>query len=182
MPEPVLAPFRVRFVPEAIDDLRGRLNSSRWPDRETVDDWSQGVPLDFIRDLAEYWCDHYDFEAVEERLNAWPQFTTPIDDLHIHFLHARSPEPAALPLVMSHGWPGTFVEFLEVLGPLTDPRAHGGSAVRRIPCRLPVSARVRIQRQARHNRTRHPLDSRGVAHADGSARVRALRRAGRRLG
>jgi epoxide hydrolase len=121
-------PFQVRFTPETIDDLRRRLATARWPERETVDDWSQGVRLDFVRDLARYWCDNYDFEAAEKRLNAWPQFTTPIDDLDIHFLHARSPEPDALPLVMSHGWPGTVVEFLDVIGPLADPVAHGGSA------------------------------------------------------
>jgi epoxide hydrolase len=128
VPEQVLTPFQVRFAPLAIDDLRRRLGSTRWPERETVDDWSQGVPLEFVRDLAAYWSDHYDFEAAQERLNAWPQFKTPIDGLDVHFLHARSPEPDALPLVMSHGWPGTVVEFLEVLGPLTDPATHGGSA------------------------------------------------------
>jgi pimeloyl-ACP methyl ester carboxylesterase len=81
-----------------------------------------------VRDLANYWREHYDFEAAESRMNAWPQFRTPVDDLDVHFLHVRSPESNALPLVMSHGWPGTFVEFLDVLGPLTDPVTHGGNA------------------------------------------------------
>ncbi len=121
-----IVPFSVQLPAEGVEDLRRRLGSTRWPERETVDDWSQGVPLDFVRDLAEYWCHDYDFEAAADRMNAWPQFKTGIDDLDIHFLHARSPEPGALPLVMSHGWPGTFVEFLEVVAPLTDPASYGG--------------------------------------------------------
>ena len=121
-----LTPFRVEFDPAVIDDLSARLRSTRWPERETVDDWSQGTPLAFVQDLAAYWCDEYDFEAAAARMNAWPQFTTRVDDLRIHFVHARSPEPDALPLVITHGWPGTFVEFLDVIGPLTDPRSYGG--------------------------------------------------------
>ncbi len=123
-----LVPFRIAFDPDAIDDLRRRLQSTRWPERETVDDWSQGIPLAFVQDLAAYWCDEYDFAAAQERMNAWPQFKTAIDDLDIHFAHARSPEPDAMPLVITHGWPGSIVEFYEVLGPLTDPVAHGGEA------------------------------------------------------
>src|SRR5262249_15125782 len=91
-------PFRVSFDATAIDDLRARLRNTRWPERETVDDWSQGIPLAFVQDLAAYWCDEYDFTAAEERLNAWPQFVTRIDDIDVHFVHARSPEPDALPL------------------------------------------------------------------------------------
>jgi len=123
-----LVPFRVAFDADAIDDLRARLRQTRWPERETVDDWSQGVPLAFVQDLATYWCNDYDFAAAEARMNAWPQFTTRLDDLDIHFVHVRSPEPDAMPLVITHGWPGTVVEFLEVLGPLTDPVAYGGDA------------------------------------------------------
>jgi len=121
-------PFRVAFEPAVIDDLRARLRATRWPERETVDDWSQGAPLAFVQDLAEYWCDEYDFDAAGARMNAWPQFTTRIDDLNIHFVHARAAEPDALPLVITHGWPGTFVEFLDVIDRLTDPVAHGGEA------------------------------------------------------
>lgn len=126
-PDPL--PFRIEFAAEEIDDLRHRLRHTRWPESETVDDWSQGVPLAFLRDLAGYWCSDYDFDAAEERMNAWPQFKTRIDDLAIHFLHVRSHEANALPMVMSHGWPGSFVEFLEVIGPLVDPVAYGGDAV-----------------------------------------------------
>jgi pimeloyl-ACP methyl ester carboxylesterase len=123
-----IVPFRVAFDPDAVDDLRGRLRNTRWPEQETVGDWSQGVPLAFLQGLATYWCDEYDFAAAQERMNAWPQFTTRIDDLDIHFVHARSPETGALPIVITHGWPGTYVEFLQVIGPLTDPVSHGGAA------------------------------------------------------
>lgn len=123
-----ITPFRVQFDDATVDDLRARLRMTRWPERETVDDWSQGAPLAFVQDLAAYWCDGYDFGAAAARMNAWPQFVTRIDDLDIHFVHARSAEPDALPLVITHGWPGTFVEFLDAIGPLTDPVAHGGDA------------------------------------------------------
>jgi pimeloyl-ACP methyl ester carboxylesterase len=125
---PAVTPFEVRFDPAAIDDLRERLRRTRWPDAETVDDWSQGLPLSYAQDLCAYWADEYDFAAAEKRLNAFPQFRTEIDNLGIHFLHVRSPEADALPLVMTHGWPGSFVELLKVIAPLTDPAAHGGDA------------------------------------------------------
>ena len=121
-----MEPFRID-VPEAdLEDLRGRLNATRWPERETVGDWSQGVPLEYVRELCAHWASGYDWRATEARLNALRQFRTEIDGLGIHFLHVRSPHPDALPLVMTHGWPGSIVEFLKVIGPLTDPSAHGG--------------------------------------------------------
>ena len=121
-----MEPFRID-VPEAdLEDLRGRLNATRWPERETVGDWSQGVPLEYIKELCAHWASGYDWRATEARLNALPQFRTEIDGLGIHFLHVRSPHPKALPLVMTHGWPGSIVEFLKVIGPLTDPSARGG--------------------------------------------------------
>jgi pimeloyl-ACP methyl ester carboxylesterase len=123
MPEP-LEPFQVRVDDTAIADLRERLIHTRWPERETVDDWSQGVPLADARDLCAYWADGYDF-GFADRINAFPQFRAVLDDLGIHFLHVRSPAPDALPLVLTHGWPGSVVEFLGVLGPLADTRAHG---------------------------------------------------------
>ena len=120
--------FRIE-VPEArLEDLRARLRGARWPERETVGDWSQGVPLAYMRELCAYWADRYDWRATEARLNALPQFRTEIDGLGIHFVHVRSPHRDALPLVMTHGWPGSTVEFLKVIGPLTDPVAHGGDA------------------------------------------------------
>lgn len=109
-------------------DLRERLARTRWPDAEVVDDWSQGAKLDYVRELADYWRTHYDWRACEARLNAYPQFVTEIDGLDVHFLHIRSPEPAARPLILTHGWPGSVLEFMHVIGPLTDPVAHGGEA------------------------------------------------------
>jgi epoxide hydrolase len=113
--------FRIE-VPEAeLRDLRERLKRTRWAEHETVDDWSQGVPLDYLRELCGYWADGYDWRATEARLNSLPQFRTEIDGLGIHFLHVRSPQPDALPLVITHGWPGSIVEFLKVIEPLTNP-------------------------------------------------------------
>ena len=116
-------------VPDAeLDDLRERLARTRWPDAETVDDWSQGIPLEYVQDLCRTWREDYDWRRLERALNAAGQHRTEIDGLGIHFLHARSPHPDALPLLITHGWPGSVVEFLKVLEPLTDPPAHGGDA------------------------------------------------------
>ncbi|MFH8762359.1 epoxide hydrolase family protein [Streptomyces althioticus] len=114
-------PYRIAIGDEALADLRRRLADTRWPDRETVDDWSQGVPLAYLRELAAYWRDGYDWRGAEARLNAVPQFRTEIDGLGLHFLHARSPHPDALPLLLTHGWPGGVVEFLDLVEPLTSP-------------------------------------------------------------
>jgi epoxide hydrolase len=120
--------FRIE-VPEAeLEDLRARLRQTRWPERETVEDWSQGVPLAYLRELCAYWAEGYDWRATEQRLNALPQFRTEIDGIGIHFVELRSPHAEALPLVITHGWPGSVIEFLKVIGPLTDPTSHGGSA------------------------------------------------------
>ncbi len=123
-----VTPFRIE-IPEAdLEDLRQRLRRTRWPDAETVDDWSQGIPLAYTRALCEYWLERYDWRTCEASLNRIPQFRTSIDGLDIHFLHVRSPQADALPLVMTHGWPGSIIEFRKVIGPLTDPVAHGGDA------------------------------------------------------
>jgi epoxide hydrolase len=114
-------PFRGTFSAQHIADLRERLHRTRWPERETVDDWSQGVPLGYLQELCRYWADDYDFAAAEARLNAHPQFFLRIDDLDLHFLHVRSPHADARPLVLTHGWPGSFVEFLGVIEALTNP-------------------------------------------------------------
>jgi pimeloyl-ACP methyl ester carboxylesterase len=116
----VITPFTLA-VPEAdLEDLRARLERTRWPEPETVDDWSQGVPLAYVQELCAYWASAYDWRRVEARLNAIGQFRTEIDGLGIHFLHARSPRPDALPLILTHGWPGSVVEFMKVIGPLTE--------------------------------------------------------------
>jgi epoxide hydrolase len=123
-----LTEFRVEIPEAQLSDLRERLARTRWPEQETVDDWSQGVPRAYLMDLCRYWGEEYDWRKTEARLNALPQFRTLIDGLGIHFLHARSPHADALPLVITHGWPGSIVEFLKIIGPLTDPAAHGGAA------------------------------------------------------
>ena len=123
-----IEPFHLA-VPEAeLDDLRERLARTRWPDRETVDDTSQGPPLARLRALVDHWRNRYDWRRCETMLNGFGQFGTRIDGLDIHFLHVRSPHAGALPLLMTHGWPGSVLEFRDVIGPLTDPVAHGGSA------------------------------------------------------
>jgi pimeloyl-ACP methyl ester carboxylesterase len=121
-------PFQVEIPEEKIDDLRRRIEETRLPSKELVDDRSQGVQLATIEALADYWSSEYDFGRVESRLNALPQFTTEIDGEDIHFVHVRSQHEDALPLIMTHGWPGSVIELLETIGPLTDPTAHGGSA------------------------------------------------------
>jgi len=120
--------FRIEATAEQLDDLRRRLRATRWPDRETVDDWSQGIPLAYVQDVCSYWADKYDWRAREARLNRFAQFRTRIDGLGIHFVHVRSPHADALPLVISHGWPGSIVEFHKVIEPLANPTAHGGEA------------------------------------------------------
>jgi pimeloyl-ACP methyl ester carboxylesterase len=120
--------FRVDIPDQALDDLRRRIAATRWPSRELVPDRSQGVQLATLQELARYWTSDYDLRRVEARLNALPQFITEIDGVDIHFLHVRSPHEHALPLVITHGWPGSVIELLEVVGPLTDPTTHGGAA------------------------------------------------------
>jgi pimeloyl-ACP methyl ester carboxylesterase len=123
-----IRPFRVEVPEEDLAELRRRIDATRWPERETVDDDSQGVPLATMQELARYWATEYDWRKCEARLNALPQFMTEIDGLDIHFVHVRSKHEDALPLVVCHGWPGSPVEQLKLIGPLTDPTAHGASA------------------------------------------------------
>jgi pimeloyl-ACP methyl ester carboxylesterase len=123
-----IRPFRVDMPEEAVADLRRRVGAARLPSRELVDDRSQGVQLATIQELARYWASDYDWRACEARLNALPQFTTAIDGVDVHFIHVKSPHENALPLIITHGWPGSVIELLGVVGPLTDPAAHGGSA------------------------------------------------------
>jgi pimeloyl-ACP methyl ester carboxylesterase len=123
-----IRPFTVEVPQAELEDLRRRIAATRWPERETVDDQSQGVQLATIQELARYWAEEYDFGRVEARLNALPNFMTEIDGLDIHFIHVRSPHENALPVIITHGWPGSIVEMLNVIGPLSDPTAHGGDA------------------------------------------------------
>ncbi|MDT0546840.1 MULTISPECIES: epoxide hydrolase [Streptomyces] len=120
-----IRPFRIDIPQADLDDLHERLDRTRWPDELPGVGWAYGIPRDYLRELVRYWRHTYDWGAAEARLNEWPQFTTTIDGANIHFAHIRSPEPDATPLIMTHGWPGSFAEFTQVAGPLTDPRAHG---------------------------------------------------------
>jgi len=121
----IVEPFQLSIPQAELDDLRARLARTRWPQKEVVDDGSQGVPLEKMRALCDYWASSYDWRRCESQLNDLGQFHTVIDGLRIHFLHIRSREPDAIPLIMTHGWPGSVLEFLKVVGPLTDPAAHG---------------------------------------------------------
>lgn len=123
-----IKPFRIAVGDDVLADLKSRLQRTRWPEAELVDDWSQGAPLKWIKDICGYWERQYDWRQREAQLNRFAQFTTEIDGLGIHFLHVRSPHPEAMPLIITHGWPGSVVEFHKVIEPLTNPTAHGGKA------------------------------------------------------
>ncbi|MFD7301995.1 epoxide hydrolase family protein [Streptomyces pharetrae] len=119
-------PFRLAVPDDALADLHDRLDRTRWPDQLPGVGWAYGVPADYLRELVRYWRHDYDWRAAEAQLNEWPQYTTAIDGANVHFAHVRSPEPDATPLIITHGWPGSIVEFLDIVGPLTDPAAYGG--------------------------------------------------------
>ncbi|WP_020578761.1 epoxide hydrolase family protein [Actinopolymorpha alba] len=121
-----ITPFQIEIPQDRLDDLRQRLAQTRWPDELPGVAWEAGVPLGYLKELADYWRTGYDWRAHEARLNEFPQFTTAIDGQTVHFLHVRSPEPGALPLIITHGWPGSVVEFMKIIGPLTDPARYGG--------------------------------------------------------
>jgi pimeloyl-ACP methyl ester carboxylesterase len=121
-----LVPFRVAVPDAEVEDLKRRLAETRWPSELPGEGWRRGVPLDYVMRLAEYWRTGYDWRRIEEQLNAYPQYITTLDGQNVHFLHVRSPEADATPLMLIHGWPGSVVEFMDVIGPLSDPRAHGG--------------------------------------------------------
>src|SRR5262249_13378306 len=123
-----IRPFCVNVPQGELTELRRRINATRWPDRETVADASQGVQLATIQELLRYWAREYDWRKIEAKLNALPQFMTEIDGLDIHFIHVRSKHPNALPLIVTHGWPGSVIEQIKLIGPLTDPTAFGGLA------------------------------------------------------
>tara|TARA_R110002110_G_scaffold406421_1_gene626266 strand:+ start:67318 stop:68469 length:1152 start_codon:yes stop_codon:yes gene_type:complete len=123
-----ITPFEVAIPESALAELKARLATTRWPEAELTDDWSQGLPLAYAQELAAYWAQDYDWRRFETRLNQWPQFKTTIDDIDIHFIHRTSPHPDALPLIISHGWPGSVVEFHKIIDALADPVAHGGRA------------------------------------------------------
>jgi hypothetical protein len=132
MQDPSILPFKIQVPQAALDDLRQRIKATRWPDKETVADRSQGTQLAKLQELVRYWGTDYDWRKLEAKLNALPQFITTIDGLDIHFIHVRSRHPDALPVIVTHGWPGSVTEQLKIIGPLTDPTAHGGRAQGRL--------------------------------------------------
>lgn len=123
-----ISPFRIDILQRELDDLKQRITMTRWPEQEPCDGWEQGIPLAYTREVADYWASDYDWRRCEAMLNRWPNFRTRIDDVDVHFIHATSPHPQALPMVITHGWPGSVIEFHKVIDALTDPTAHGGSA------------------------------------------------------
>lgn len=123
-----IQPFTLTIPQAQLDDLKSRLANTRWPEPETVSDWTQGAPLASVKRLCDYWLNHYDWRRCEQQLNGHGQFKTEIDGVEIHFLHIRSPHADALPMIMTHGWPGSIIEFMNVIDPLTNPTAHGGNA------------------------------------------------------
>ncbi len=123
-----IRPFKVHVPQRQLDDLRKRIAATRWPDKETVNDESQGIQTARVQELVKYWGSQYDWRKAEKELNALPQFVTTIDGVDIHFIHVRSRNPNALPVILTHGWPGSIFEFTKTIGPLTDPTAYGGSA------------------------------------------------------
>ena len=120
-----ITPFEIEIAEDVISDLKDRLSRTRWPDKETVDDWTQGVPLAYQKKLMDYWLNEYDFQRLANRLNQYDNFHTGIENLSIHFIHVKSSHAHARPLLLSHGWPGSIVEFLKVIGPLTEPQKFG---------------------------------------------------------
>ena len=170
-------------VPEAdLEDLRARILATRWPDKETVTDDSQGVPLATMQELARHWATDYDWRRCEAMLNELPNFITEIDGLDIHFIHVRSRHEDALPLIVTHGWPGSIIEQLKIIEPLTNPTAHGARRLRRIPSRDSFAAGTRVLRQADHHRMGSRPHRTGLGGADEAPRIRTVRGAGRRLG
>ena len=177
-----LTPFQVAIDGAAIDDLRARLARTRWPDRETVGDWSQGIPLAYVKELCTYWERGYDWRRFESELNRFPQFLTEIDGLDIHFIHVRSKNPNAMPLILTHGWPGSIVEFLKLIGPLTDPVSFGGDAADSFDVVIPSLPGVRVLPEAHGDRVDCVAHRKRVGGADEASRLHEMGRARRRLG
>ena len=147
-----IRPFTIDVTDEMLDDLGRRISETRWPTMELVADRSQGVQLATLQELSHYWTSAYDRRRCAARLNALPQFTTKIDGVEVHFIHVKSRHENALPLIMTHGWPGSVIEFLDTVGPLTDPTAHGGSSRGRIPPGAAVLTWLRLLRRAHRAR------------------------------
>jgi hypothetical protein len=164
-------PFQVSIPKADLEDLHERLARTRWPDELPGVGWSRGVPLGYLKELTEYWQHEYDWHQWEAKLDEYPQFTTTIDGQNIHFLHVRSPEPGALPLIMSHGYPSSVVEFLSILGPLTDPARPRRRPGRRLPRGGAVDSGLRVLRPSAANRLGRAAHHQGMGQADGPPRL-----------
>jgi hypothetical protein len=177
-----IAPFTYHAPQSALDDLKQRLARTRWPERETANDWSQGAPLAKLRTLVNYWRTGYDWRRCEKTLDRFPQYRTEIDGLGIHFLHVRSQHANAMPILITHGWPGSVIEFFKVIDPLTNPTAHGGKAEGRVRRHRPVPAGLRVLRQAGREGLERRAHRQGLGGTGSPARLHPLRRPRRRLG
>ena len=180
MPDAAIEPFRAEISEADLDDLHERLARVRWPDELPGAGWDYGVPLSYTRELVAYWRDGFDWRAQEARLNQQPQFVTEIDGQHVHFLHVRSPEPDALPLICTHGWPMSVFEYLDLIGPLTDPRAHGGDPADAFHVVVPSLPGVGFSGPTSEPGLGHPTHRARMGAADDAARLRALRHARKR--
>jgi hypothetical protein len=178
-----IAPFTYHAPQSALDDLKQRLARTRWPEHETANDWSQGAPLAKLRTLVDYWRTGYDWRRCEKTLDRFPQYRTEIDGLGIHFLHVRSSHTNALPILITHGWPGSVIEFFKIIDPLTNPTAHGGRAEDAFHVIAPsFVAGLRILRQAVAARLERRTHRQGLGGTGSPARLHPLRRPRRRLG
>ena len=177
-----IRPFRVEVPDEELADLRRRLAATRWPDPETVPDQSQGAQLSRLQGLVRYWGTDYDWRRAEAKLNALPQFITEIDGLDIHFIHVRSRHEDALPLIVTHGWPGSVLELLKVIEPLTDPTAHGGAAQDAFHLVIPSLPGYGFSGRPQVGRLESGPDRARLGRAYEAPGIHPLRRAGRRLG
>ena len=177
-----ITPFRIEVPDEQLGELRRRISATRWPSKELVADRSQGVQLATVRALAEYWVNDYDWRRCEARLNALPQFKTEIDGVDVHFIHVKSRHEKALPLIMTHGWPGSVIEMLDTVGPLTDPTEHGGQPEDAFDLVLPSVPGYGFSARAGRGRLGPVPDRTGVGRADAPSRLYQLCRPGRRRG
>ena len=166
-----IRPFEIDIGDSEIADLHHRLQRTRWPEAEVVADWSQGIPLAYLQDVCEYWATGYDWNRCQTRLNSKPNYLTSIDGLDIHFQHIRSPHSGALPMIITHGWPGSVVEFQKVIDPLTDPTSHGGGCSRCLPPRAAFAAGLRVESEAVEVGNRGGADRGHVERADGAPRL-----------
>src|SRR5258705_2898123 len=160
--------FSVRIPHPQLTDLKRRLSETRWPEREPVSDWSQGAPLDRLRSLMTYWEKEYDWRRAERQLNGFPQFRIKIDGLGIHFIHVRSKHEGALPIILTHGWPGSIFEFFKVIGPLTNPTAYGGKTEDPLPVGVPFLSRLGFFVQPTRKGVERSGSPRGLGDPNGS--------------